>query len=105
MINKCIICGQDLNENNICPNAELHYKPMCLNCKFCESNSDKLICNNEENKQDAVNKIKKSFEGGYEIVDINLAPLPLKEPTRKCKRHCLNVDLLIEEIRALEQKN
>ena len=53
---------------------------------------------NEDNKHDAIQKIKSSFDYGYEIVGLELAPLPLKEPSRKCKRHQLNKDVLVWKI-------
>jgi hypothetical protein len=99
MSKRCVFCGEILNEQGICHNISQHFKPMCLNCKFCNQNSDDtLVCLNENNKLDAIEKIKSSFDSGYEIVDINLAPLPLKEPARKCKRYELNSDILVGTI-------
>ena len=95
---KCVLCGEELNELGLCPNASQHFKPMCLNCTYCDYNVERCICNNDENKQDAVNKIKASFDGGYEIKDITLEPLPLKDPTKKCKRHLINTELVIANL-------
>ena len=100
MINRCVFCGEPLNEQGVCPNMAQHFKPMCLNCVYCSTNSTdgECICLNEDNKSDAVQKIKASLDCGYEIVGLELAPLPLKEPSRKCKRHNLNTDVLVWKI-------
>lgn len=95
---KCVLCGEELNENGICPNSNQHFKPMCLNCEFCQEHEEHCVCLNEENREDAVNKIKASFEGGYEIKEITLEPLPLKEPTKKCKRHSVNQNSVLQAI-------
>ena len=102
MINKCVFCGESLNEQGLCPNMTQHFRPMCLNCTYCslhhsiEDGSDNsCVCLNEDNKTDAIQKIKSSFDGGYEIVGIDLAPLPLKEPTRKCKRYKLHSNAIV----------
>lgn len=95
---KCILCGEELNDNGICPNSNLHFKPMCLNCEFCQENEEHCVCLNDENREDAINKIKASFEGGYEIKDITLEPLPLKEPTKKCKRYHSNNTLIFNTL-------
>lgn len=81
---KCIFCGSDLIDNK-CPN-EPHFKPMCINCQFCNEENDKFYCINSENQADAIKKIKESVPSGYEIENITLKPLPLKDETKKCKR-------------------
>lgn len=108
MINRCIFCGEQLNEQGLCPNMAQHFKPMCLNCKYCsfhntisEEPDNSCVCLNEDNKTDAIQKIKASFDGGYEIVGIDLAPLPLKEPTRKCKRYELHSNAVILSIESI----
>lgn len=101
---RCVLCGEPLNENGLCPNMAQHYKPMCLNCLYCaetlptENGETKSICTNEQNKADAVEKIKASFEGNYQINDISLSPLPLKDPSKRCPRHNLNCDLVLAQI-------
>lgn len=94
-MNRCIFCGEPLNETGVCPNAAQHFKPMCLNCVNCSQSEDGLICTNNENKNDAAQKIMQSYEGGYKITNIELSPIPLKDPTKKCKRHTLNTDALM----------
>ena len=98
MIKKCILCGEELNELGLCPNASQHFKPMCLNCEYCQNLETHCLCMNDENREDAVNRIKSSFEGGYEIKDVVLEPLPLKEPTKKCKRYRANNALILNSL-------
>lgn len=83
-INKCIFCGCELIDGS-CPNGP-HFKAMCLNCDFCKDEDGKCYCNNPENKEDAINKIKASIPSGYEIEELKVKPLPLKDETKKCKR-------------------
>lgn len=91
---KCIFCGETLNGNKLCPNIEQHFKPMCLNCQFCDYKQN-LLCLNDDNKKDAIEKLKSINDIGYEIKDIILSPLPLKDPTKKCKRYKFNEMLVV----------
>ena len=88
---RCIFCGEILNEHGKCPNAAQHLKPMCLNCCHVGFEDDACLCCNEDNKNDAIQKIMSSYEGGYQITGLTLKPLPLKDPTKKCKRYELNI--------------
>lgn len=95
-MNRCVFCGEILNEQGICPNAAQHFKPMCLNCIHCSCHEDGCICDNDENRNDAVQKLIQSYEGGYKITSVELAPIPLKDPTKKCKRHQLDTTTLLD---------
>ena len=59
---------------------------------------DNFICLNEENRIDAENKIKSTVGCGYEITSLTLSPLPLKNPTKNCKRYKINGTILIEQL-------
>lgn len=60
-------------------------KKMCLNCEFSATeDSETYVCNNEENKAAAIEKIKASIPDTYGLVSLELAPRPLKAPTKKC---------------------
>ena len=86
MINltKCPFCGSEFVDGK-CPNGP-HFKPMCLNCEFCGSAGEgRYVCINEENKKNALEKIKESVPSGYEIETLSIKPLPLKDETKKCK--------------------
>jgi hypothetical protein len=87
-MSKCLFCGADLVEG-LCPNIEQHFSKMCLNCASCdvvtfEDGTEKYLCVNETNMNNQLNKIKEALVG-YEIEDIKLKPLPLKDETKKCK--------------------
>jgi hypothetical protein len=98
VMNRCVFCGEILNEQGICPNAAQHFKPMCLNCIYCSCHEDGCICDNDENRNDAVQKLIQSYEGGYKITSVELAPIPLKDPTKKCKRYELDCLEIIEQM-------
>ena len=84
ILNKCPFCGSEFVDGK-CPNGP-HFKPMCLNCEFCEPiDGGKYECINEENKNNALEKIKASVPSGYEIESLNIKPVPLKDETKKCK--------------------
>ena len=93
----CKICGAELVEGK-CPNGE-HLKKMCLNCTFCDETSDEtLICNNKENLEAALNKVKESLPSGYEIETLTLKPIPLKDPCKKCKKWTLNQEVVLKNL-------
>ena len=98
---KCILCGADL-VNGVCPNLAQHIKPMCLNCIY-KSNNEKGedICDNEENKQDAKEKILASVPAGYELSSFELKALPLKDCTKKCKKWAINDELVGNTIKEM----
>jgi hypothetical protein len=90
ILNKCPFCGSEFVDGK-CPNGP-HFKPMCLNCNDCNDiDTDKPVCVNEENKNNALEKIKESVPSGYEIETIAIKPLPLKDVTKKCKKWSLYV--------------
>lgn len=72
----CILTGEET-----CP----VFKKMCLNCEFSSTkNHETYVCNNEENKAAAIEKIKAALPETYDLVNLELAPRPLKAPTKKC---------------------
>lgn len=88
-MSKCLFCGADLVDG-LCPNIEQHFSKMCLNCSSCdvevaEDGTEKYLCVNETNMNGQLEKIKEQLVG-YEITDIKLKPLPLKDCTKKCKQ-------------------
>ena len=81
--NLCPYCGLEMVDGE-CPNGHRN-KKMCLNCAHCQINDDgDLVCKNEENLSDAVEKAKEAIEGinGYKFVgELKMEPIPLKKPT------------------------
>ena len=72
----CILTGEET-----CP----VFKKMCLNCEFSSTkNNETYVCNNEDNKAAAIEKIKAALPETYDLVNLELAPRPLKAPTKKC---------------------
>jgi len=72
----CILTGEET-----CP----VFKKMCLNCEFSSTeDGETYVCNNEENKAAAIEKIKAALPETYNLVNLELAPRPLKAPTKKC---------------------
>ena len=94
--NLCPYCGLEMADGE-CPNGH-RTKKMCLNCAHCQINDDgDLVCKNEENLSDAVEKAKEAIEGinGYKFVgELKMEPIPLKKPTTKCKRWELSEEML-----------
>lgn len=102
MTEKCILCGEPL-ENGKCPNASTHFKKMCLNCKFCERENDNHFCMNDENQADFINRIKmaNTVQGPYEIVNVEIKPLPLKDASKKCARWTVDEELVINFVKSI----
>ena len=100
-MSRCMFCGELLNAEGVCPNAAQHFKPMCLNCQHVGFEEENCLCCNDENKNEAIKRIMDSFEGGYEITGVTLKPLPLKDPTKKCKRHVKNLTALTDALSKL----
>ena len=75
------------------------FKKMCLNCDFClESENETYVCNNEENKAAAVEKLKAALPEGYEIENLELKPRPLKAVIKKCGKWTLNKKAVWEAV-------
>ena len=101
-MNKCVLCGSDLVDGK-CPNASAHFTAMCLNCVSCmpevnDTQEEVFLCINKDNQKMAIEKIKQSVPSGYEIEDIKLKPLPLKDVTKKCKKWQVSKSLIEQEI-------
>ena len=98
---KCLFCGADLVDG-VCPNIEQHFVKMCLNCTSCEfeaseDGTEKYLCVNEVNMNNQLEKLKEVISG-YEIEDIKLKPLPLKDCKKKCKQWKMHGLKMAEEL-------
>lgn len=96
----CPLCGTEMIDG-VCPKCNTHFKPMCLNCVFLEAG----CCQSPENKIAAIEKIKANMPAGYELSSIELKPLELKDPTKKCKNYSLNVKKVKETILSILAPN
>ena len=95
----CIFCGEKLDENGVCKNSH-EFKKMCLNCSFCSESENGLVCGNEENKQNALNKMLETIKkecGGYAVKSLEIEPVVLKKPTLKCGKWALS-DAILREV-------
>lgn len=71
--------------------VKISVKQMCLNCIFCKD----MKCTNEDNKKMKIEQLK-SMIGGYEIKSIDIQPVKLKDPLKKCRNWQLDKERLIE---------
>jgi len=93
MANYCKLTGIDLEKE------ECAIKKMCLNCKFCIENEDgTFACKNENVLNIAKEKIMAAVPEGYEIENISLKPMALKNPIKKCPNHDTDVHVIDNEI-------
>ena len=73
-------------------------KKMCLNCVSCAFADEQYFCNNEKVIETGKKKILEAVPEGFEISILELKPMQLKNPTKKCGNYDLNVELVKEEI-------
>lgn len=93
--NYCSLCGQEFVDGK-CPTNH-HFKQMCLNCEYCKWENNELVCCNEENALNAIEKMKdaaKKVVGSYDIINLEVKPLPLKKPELKCSQWALSEDMI-----------
>ena len=78
-------------------------KKMCLNCVSLVENEDgTYACMNEAVMEQGREKIKAAaLATGYEIADLKLKPMALKNPTKKCGVYSANISALAEELNAI----
>ena len=83
-----IVTGLPIGEDGKLP---VEGKKMCINCIFCENGT---TCTNEDNMNRAREKVLAAVPGGYEITNLELKPLPLKDATKKCSNWSLDKELV-----------
>lgn len=81
----CIICGNELVEGK-CPNTH-GVKKMCLNCMWSQRHEDGYVCINQAVLKPAYDKMLAALPEGFEIDVIQLKPMALKNPCKKCGNH------------------
>ena len=93
----CKFCGT-ATEGGVCPN-EHAFKKMCVNCAHRTEKDEQYFCNNEENMNNALQKVNEAIKNaGVEAykVEVSLQPVALKKPTLKCGKWELAEDVLNE---------
>ena len=89
MANNCIICGTELVDGK-CPNIH-GLKPMCLNCVSCiYTINEEYRCDNEKVLEIASQKMMEALPEGYEVAELEIKPMLLKNPCKKCSNYALN---------------
>ena len=94
----CKLCGEVLPEG--VDELQHHaFKKMCLNCAFAQSGDDPetYLCGNEDNKKLVEKKMLEAAQTvseAYKVNSLNIAPLPLKKVTGKCKQWVLSDEVL-----------
>lgn len=97
----CKFCGS-VTEEGACPN-EHSFKKMCVNCAHSKENEEQYFCHNEENMNNALQKVQEAIKNaGVDAykVEVTLQPVALKKPTLKCGKWELS-DEVLEEVKAL----
>lgn len=85
----CPLTGVDLSPDG----ATNGFKKMCLNCRFFqERKNGEFVCHNENVLETGKKKILESLPEGFEIKTLELEPMKLKDPTKKCANH--NFDMV-----------
>ena len=88
MLNNCVVCGTELVDGK-CPNAHI-VKPMCLNCEFVRDMSGEYRCVNESVLDGAKLKMMEALPEGYEIETLEIKPMLLKNPCKKCGKYTMD---------------
>lgn len=94
----CMICGTELVDGK-CPQAHI-VKPMCLNCVSVTENGDEYRCINEVVLGIAREKMLAALPEGYEVGEIEIKPMLLKNPCKKCGKYSLNKESLAQYLLA-----
>jgi hypothetical protein len=84
-----IFTGEEIQQEGFVP----PFKKMCVNCKFCAvdgSSGCLYTCVNESVMESGKKKILESVPDGFEIEELKLKPMKLKNPTKRCGQHALD---------------
>lgn len=95
-MNKCTICGTELVDGK-CPNTHVA-KPMCLNCIWMNSTDENYSCVNQNVLNLAVEKMMAALPEGYEVENLTMKPMALKNPCKKCGNHELNKEMVVRRL-------
>lgn len=97
----CALTGQEITEKGIEP----VFKKMCLNCTSCIVEDEKYRCTNENVMEVGKKKILGSLPDGYEIENLTLKPMELKDPTKKCKNYNPDMELIVSKVKSFYLSN
>ena len=88
----CKLTGVDLSKDG----ATNGFKCMCLNCKSCHEGNEQFVCDNEGVMEISRKKILASLPEGVEIKTLELNPLKLKDPVKKCNNYAFDLDKVVD---------
>ena len=88
MTNKCNICGTELVDGK-CPQTHT-VKPMCLNCNSVSCDDNEFRCHNDAVLGVAREKMLAALPEGYEVGEIEVKPMLLKNPCKKCGNYSMD---------------
>lgn len=94
----CRLCGEPV-ENG----CNHQFKKMCINCAFVKTNAEgALVCGNETNMENALANVREAIKNvnGYSITKMEVEPIALKNPTKKCGLWALS-DEVVEYLKTL----
>ena len=91
----CVLSGQEITDKGIEP----IFKKMCLNCTTWVINDEKYRCTNEKVMEVGKKKILENLPEGYEIENLTLKPMELKDPTKKCRNYNPNMELIETKVK------
>jgi hypothetical protein len=79
---------------------ETPLKKMCLNCKSCTQTAvNSFGCTNEHVLEKGRAEILKNVPEGFEIENLTLKPMALKNPTKRCPNYWPDLELLQGAVR------
>lgn len=87
------LTGEELQDGK----EVISFNKMCLNCAFITKNKDgELVCGNEANMQAAMEPVYEALKkvNGYNVSNLEVVPVALKQPTKKCGRWELSTEVL-----------
>jgi hypothetical protein len=78
-------------------------KKMCLNCVSCNYITDAECygCNNEKVLEHGKEEILKNVPEGFSVKSIELEPMVLKNPTKKCPNYKADMELLVAKLKEI----
>lgn len=96
MVNNCTICGAELVDGK-CPSVHA-VKPMCLNCIYVTDTGSEYRCVNEDVLEGAKQKMMAALPEGYEIEILEIKPMLLKNPCKKCGKYTMDKTKVIRTL-------
>ena len=81
------------------------FHKMCLNCASCKqveetmnTTEEMYVCGNKEVLETGRKKILAAVPEGFEVAKLELSPMKLKNPTKKCPNYSFDANKVIDFI-------